>query len=157
MMKIYFCGSIRAGRGDVGLYGRLIKKLGQYGSVLTPFVGDPSIGTKGSEMPGGDRAIHDRDVEWLQESDGEERRELECVQRNAREPQTDAKPQRTKLCPSTWRRLTDESWTALWCVMYCSWSQFMFQGAAKDSASGISCLPTGWIKIPYSDSSHRKA
>ncbi len=67
---IYFCGSIRAGRQDVDLYERIIGKLEQYGKVLTPFVGDKSITIKGSEHEGGDKGIHDRDVELLQQSDG---------------------------------------------------------------------------------------
>lgn len=39
-MKIYFCGSIGGGRQDAHLYGRLIKKLEKYGTVLTTHVGD---------------------------------------------------------------------------------------------------------------------
>jgi len=38
-MKIYFCGSIRAGRQDAELYGRLIEQLKAYGPVLTEHVG----------------------------------------------------------------------------------------------------------------------
>ena len=66
---IYFCGSIRAGRCDVDLYARLIEKLESYGKILTAFVGDKNLTAKGSEVEGGDRAIHDRDVEWLEEAD----------------------------------------------------------------------------------------
>ena len=69
-LAIYFCGSIRAGRQDVDLYSRIIGKLEKYGEVLTPFVGDKSITIKGSEHTGGDKGIHDRDVELLQKSDG---------------------------------------------------------------------------------------
>ena len=65
---IYFCGSIRAGRDDVPLYGRLVSKLKSYGTVLTAFVADPAITATGSEHEGGDAAIHDRDVEWLEEA-----------------------------------------------------------------------------------------
>jgi hypothetical protein len=32
---IYFCGSIRAGRDDVDLYGRICEKLSQYGKVTS--------------------------------------------------------------------------------------------------------------------------
>ena len=32
--NIYFCGSIRAGRGDADLYVRIVKKLETYGKVL---------------------------------------------------------------------------------------------------------------------------
>ena len=66
---IYFCGSIRAGRQDVDLYQKIIEKLEKFGDVLTPFVGDKSITIKGSEHEGGDKGIHDRDVELLQRSD----------------------------------------------------------------------------------------
>ena len=38
-MKIYFCGSIRGGRQDVGLYSKIIETLGSYGEVLTEHVG----------------------------------------------------------------------------------------------------------------------
>jgi len=38
-LKIYFCGSIRAGRQDVDIYADLIQKLAKYGKVLTAFVG----------------------------------------------------------------------------------------------------------------------
>eukprot|EP00093_Oithona_nana_P007531 07531.XXX_209477_207236_1 [CDS] Oithona nana genome sequencing. len=69
MRTIYFCGSIRAGRQDVELYARMIGKLDSYGKVLTPFVGDSKITVKGSEHTGGDKGIHDRDVELLEKSD----------------------------------------------------------------------------------------
>ncbi len=74
-LKVYFCGSIRAGRQDVALYGRLVealqKDLGF--KVLTAFVADPAITETGSELEGGDAAIHDRDVQWLEEADGEKK------------------------------------------------------------------------------------
>ena len=41
-----------------------------YGQVLTEFVGDKTITESGSEIEGGDRAIHDRDVELLEKCDG---------------------------------------------------------------------------------------
>jgi len=68
-MKIYFCGSIRAGRQDVDLYANIVGMLEKYGSVLTPFVADKSITVTGSEHAGGDKGIHDRDVALLQQSD----------------------------------------------------------------------------------------
>eukprot|EP00088_Acartia_fossae_P039085 TRINITY_DN4067_c0_g1_i1.p1 TRINITY_DN4067_c0_g1~~TRINITY_DN4067_c0_g1_i1.p1 ORF type:complete len:156 (-),score=32.30 TRINITY_DN4067_c0_g1_i1:554-1021(-) len=68
-LKIYFCGSMRGGRQDVDLYGKLVEKLGAYGSVLTPFVADKKITNLGSEHAGGDKGIHDRDVELLEQSD----------------------------------------------------------------------------------------
>ena len=66
-MLIYFCGSMRAGRQDVELYGQLVDKLGKFGEVLTPFVADQSITNLGSEHEGGDRGIHDRDVALLRQ------------------------------------------------------------------------------------------
>ena len=47
-MKIYFAGSIRAGRDDQELYHRIIQGLQRHGQVLTVHVGDrilPSGGT----------------------------------------------------------------------------------------------------------------
>ena len=45
--KIYFCGSIRAGRQDVDLYGTLCQMLSRHGTVLTPFVADKAITVTG--------------------------------------------------------------------------------------------------------------
>ena len=69
VISIYFCGSIRAGRNDVELYGRLISRLKESGPVLTEFVGDPSITEKGSEQIT-EKEIHDRDLELLEKADG---------------------------------------------------------------------------------------
>jgi hypothetical protein len=41
--KIYFAGSIRAGRDDSDLYARLIEQLKKYGTVLTEHVGSTTI------------------------------------------------------------------------------------------------------------------
>ncbi|MEQ2263750.1 2'-deoxynucleoside 5'-phosphate N-hydrolase 1 [Xenotaenia resolanae] len=69
-MKIYFCGSIRGGRSDLQLYQRLVHELHRYGSVLTEHVGSAELSDTGEEgTTGGDRDIHDRDVDWLQQSD----------------------------------------------------------------------------------------
>ena len=43
-LKIYFAGSIRAGRNDVPLYVRIVEVLKTYGTVLTEHVADPSLG-----------------------------------------------------------------------------------------------------------------
>jgi len=38
--KIYFCGSMRAGRGDADLYNKIMQKIDSCGAeVLTEFVG----------------------------------------------------------------------------------------------------------------------
>ena len=67
-MKIYFAGSIRGGREDVGLYRDIISHLKHYGEVLTEHVGDYSLSIKGQNQLS-DRYIHDRDLEWLLNSD----------------------------------------------------------------------------------------
>ncbi|XP_076033512.1 putative 2'-deoxynucleoside 5'-phosphate N-hydrolase 1 isoform X2 [Oratosquilla oratoria] len=48
--KIYFCGSIRAGRDDVGVYQKIVDELKKYGEVLTPHVADPSVTAVGGEV-----------------------------------------------------------------------------------------------------------
>jgi len=67
-MKIYFAGSIRAGRDDAGLYLQLINHLQQYGKVLTEHVGDKDLQHSG-EQGMTDKDIHDRDMDWVLESD----------------------------------------------------------------------------------------
>ncbi|XP_035982294.1 2'-deoxynucleoside 5'-phosphate N-hydrolase 1 [Fundulus heteroclitus] len=69
-MNIYFCGSIRGGRSDQQLYLRIVRELQRYGSVLTEHVGSAELSATGEEGPAGaDKAIHDRDLEWLQQAD----------------------------------------------------------------------------------------
>jgi 2'-deoxynucleoside 5'-phosphate N-hydrolase len=63
-MKIYFAGSIRAGRDDAGIYKTMITWLQSFGKVLTEHVGDPALSERG-----GDRYIHDRDMAWLSSCD----------------------------------------------------------------------------------------
>ncbi len=63
-MKIHFCGSIRGGRQDVGLYAKIIDTLSSYGEVLTEHVGDAK---KNENLD--DKGIHDRDVAWLKQCD----------------------------------------------------------------------------------------
>ena len=67
-MKIYFAGSIRGGRDDVKLYAMIIKHLGKYGKVLTEHVADKNIEAVG-ERNMSDQEIHDRDLDWLTQSD----------------------------------------------------------------------------------------
>nr|WP_321353543.1 nucleoside 2-deoxyribosyltransferase [uncultured Draconibacterium sp.] len=67
-MKIYFAGSIRGGRQDAVLYEQIIKYLRSFGEVLTEHVGDPSLTSVGDDGPN-DKFIHDRDLDWLQNSD----------------------------------------------------------------------------------------
>ena len=67
-MKIYFAGSIRAGRGDQELYQQLIQGLQKHGPVLTEHIGDPGLTQFGDDGPS-DSAIYERDMAWLDEAD----------------------------------------------------------------------------------------
>lgn len=67
-MKIYFAGSIRGGRDDAELYGTLINHLKKYGKVLTEHIGLKSLKSMGEEGLT-DKQIHDRDLDWILESD----------------------------------------------------------------------------------------
>lgn len=67
-MKIYFAGSIRAGRGDQELYQQLIRCLQPYGQVLTEHVGDSGLTQSGDDGPS-DQGIYARDTSWLAEAD----------------------------------------------------------------------------------------
>lgn len=66
-MKIYFCGSIRGGRQDAGLYARMIGHLKTHGSVLTEHVGSPALTSLGGD--GSNEDIYRRDTGWLRECD----------------------------------------------------------------------------------------
>ena len=65
--KIYFAGSIRGGREDAALYGRLIAFLRERGTVLTEHVGDGRLLEREKDRT--DREIYLRDVAWIRESD----------------------------------------------------------------------------------------
>jgi len=67
MNEIYFAGSIRGGREDVELYAQIVNYLGNHGTVLTEHVTDKGLTSLGE---GGvtDPQIHDRDVDWLDQS-----------------------------------------------------------------------------------------
>ena len=67
-MKIYFAGSIRGGRDDADLYLQIIKHLKQYGEVLTEHIGDKNLEVLG-ENNMNDTFIHNRDLEWILQSD----------------------------------------------------------------------------------------
>lgn len=64
--KIYFCASIRGGRSDRKIYEALILHISKYGDVLTEHIGDPNVLADHSLS---DAQIHDRDLEWLKQSD----------------------------------------------------------------------------------------
>ena len=64
-LKIYFAGSIRAGRDDAEIYAKLVAILKGHGTVLTEHVG--SVNAEEKELT--DKFIHDRDIEWLTQTD----------------------------------------------------------------------------------------
>ncbi len=65
-IKVYFCGSIKGGRQDRKIYEELIHHIGKYAKVLTEHIADPNAALDHHLT---DKAIHDRDIEWLRESD----------------------------------------------------------------------------------------
>ena len=66
-MTIYFAGSIRGGRDDRDIYASIIETLKRYGKVVTEHVGDADVSLGGENAP--DCDIHDRDLNWLRDSD----------------------------------------------------------------------------------------
>ena len=66
--KIYFCGSIRGGRQLAATYGTIIRMLNYYGEVLTEHVGEQGE-VAGIDQDQPDQYIHDRDMQWIRESD----------------------------------------------------------------------------------------
>ena len=66
-MTIYFAASISGGRGDQAIYLQIIELLRSHGTVLTEHFGDPNLTAAGESLA--DRAIHDRDIEWLRRAD----------------------------------------------------------------------------------------
>ena len=67
-MKIYFAGSIRAGRVDHESYFKIIEYLKKYGQVLTEHVGDKNLTDLG-EKNISEGEIYERDMSWLKETD----------------------------------------------------------------------------------------
>lgn len=67
-MKIYFAGSIRAGRVDHESYFKIIEYLKKYGQVLTEHVGDKNL-TDSGEKNISEGEIYERDMSWLKEAD----------------------------------------------------------------------------------------
>lgn len=66
-MKVYFAGSIRGGRVDAGLYGRIIGFIKRTDTVLTEHVGHHDTGLV--EQGKTDEAIYTQDTAWLGECD----------------------------------------------------------------------------------------
>lgn len=67
MKKVYFAGSIRGGRIDAQLYGRLIRYMQKTAIVLTEHIGSPDLNLMEQGMR--DIDIYDQDTAWLRESD----------------------------------------------------------------------------------------
>ena len=66
MKKVYFAGSIRGGRADAELDGRVIRHIQKEHIVLTEHIGDLSL----SKLEGdSDVAIYEQDTAWLREAD----------------------------------------------------------------------------------------
>ncbi|MFP4402595.1 MAG: nucleoside 2-deoxyribosyltransferase [Candidatus Nanoarchaeia archaeon] len=66
--KIYFAGSIRGGREDREIYKTIIQLLQHYGEVLTEHIADFELKEFG-ETQLSDEEIHNRDMNWLLQSD----------------------------------------------------------------------------------------
>jgi hypothetical protein len=66
-MNIYFAGAIRGGRQDAALYLEIVRQLRAYGNVLTEHIGDTQLSELGELT--GDTWIHDRDLNWLKQSE----------------------------------------------------------------------------------------
>jgi len=67
-MNIYFCGSIRGGRNLAETYAKMIQMLGSYGKVLTEHLGSDDV-IEAKDRVLSDKEIHDRDLQWIVESD----------------------------------------------------------------------------------------
>lgn len=68
MKKVYFAGSIRGGRADAELYGRVIRHIQKENIVLTEHIGDLSH-SKLEGVENSDVAIYEQDTAWLREAD----------------------------------------------------------------------------------------
>lgn len=66
--KVYFAGSIRGGRSDAGLYGRIISHINQTDTVLTEHIGDIHLSVQADSVQR-ERRIYEQDTGWLRECD----------------------------------------------------------------------------------------
>mmetsp|Transcript_17653 Transcript_17653/g.29012 ORF Transcript_17653/g.29012 Transcript_17653/m.29012 type:complete len:146 (-) Transcript_17653:3508-3945(-) len=64
--KLYFCGSIRGGRGDIDYYAKIISHCKKHGRVLTEHIGDKALSSETSMT---DEQINARDMVWIEECD----------------------------------------------------------------------------------------
>jgi len=67
-IKIYFAGSIRAGREYVPIYRDTIRLLSDYGEVLTEHIGKEEVSIDG-ETGISEEEIYKRDMNWLSSAD----------------------------------------------------------------------------------------
>jgi len=67
-MKIYFAGSIRGGRDDRELYGKIIDHLRSHGAVLSEHIGSKEVSSLG-EHNLSDEEIFRRDLELISQAD----------------------------------------------------------------------------------------
>ena len=67
-LKIYFAGSIRGGREFSDTYQQMIRMLQSLGRVFTEHVGHSDVLQEDGQNLS-DREIHDRDMDWLRQSD----------------------------------------------------------------------------------------
>ena len=66
--KVYFCGSIRGGRGDEKTYQTLVSHMEETDVVLTAHVAFPER-SKIEKVPGAEQLIYNQDTAWLRECD----------------------------------------------------------------------------------------
>jgi hypothetical protein len=69
MRRIYFAGSISAGRDHAHIYSHLVELLAEHGEVLTEHIGHTGMGEDGELGQLSEKEIHDRDIAWLRQSD----------------------------------------------------------------------------------------
>ena len=65
---MYFAASIRGGRTNISIYKQLIAYLSSNHEVLTQQIGDDNL-TSSGEDERTDKAIRDRDNQWIEECD----------------------------------------------------------------------------------------
>jgi hypothetical protein len=66
-MTIYFAASISGGRGDQAIYQQIVDLLKAHGTVMTEHFASAALTSAGENLS--DRAIHDRDIDWLRSAD----------------------------------------------------------------------------------------
>ena len=66
--KIYFAGSIRGGRVDASLYGRIIRHIQLTDTVLTEHIGRNDLSVTELDV-NADASIYNQDTAWLMQSD----------------------------------------------------------------------------------------